>query len=249
MKKYALCLSGDPRYIQEPLDSIVNNIILPNNCDIFAHFWTRTKESDSYKTLKRCVTNNYVEFMADNCLDFISKIKEKIHFTQLQTELHPEFPILMVPNDLDYNEHYKAIKRHNIFFQSQYYSVYKANCLKQTYEEKHNFKYDGVIRLRTDIMIEKIIKFEDYDLSKFYATMVDENYIYDQMTLSNSRNTDIFSDFYNHMKEIYDEDNIPGVAAAELHIAYYLKKYGVQITNTTFGQTWKHSVRNIIRMF
>lgn len=57
---------------------------------------------------------------------------------------------------------------------------------------------------------------------------------------------DIMSDYYLHMKEIYDEDPYDGIACQEVHIPYYLNKYGIMITNETFEQKF-NIVRNIIR--
>lgn len=102
------------------------------------------------------------------------------------------------------------------------------------------------MRLRPDILIDNIVDFKKYDLNKFNATFKTLTYMYDHMALSNSKIMNTFSDYYWHMKEIYDEDNIQGVASQEAHIPYYLQKYNVETSTTDFGQTWK-IIRNIVK--
>ena len=248
-KKYALCLSGDPRYIQTCLDSIKRNIIDINDVDVFGHFWIRTKDTPSYITLKNCTTNNYIDYMADHCLEYIDKIKDTIQFKNILCEEHPEFDIKFIPTDVqDIND----ITRHNIFVQSQYYSVYKANKLKKEYEESNGFKYDLVIRLRCDIFIDNQILLDDYNPDKLYDTIIpssneDDVYMYDQMCIGSSENIDVFSNYYFSMKETYDNNGYNGICAQELHIPFYLKSKGLVITHSTFGQTFK-ICRNIYRM-
>jgi uncharacterized lipoprotein YmbA len=57
---------------------------------------------------------------------------------------------------------------------------------------------------------------------------------------------DIFSDYYFHMKEIFDDDKINNIVAQEVHLPYYLRKYGLVIQNNDFKQEFKY-IRNIVR--
>lgn len=80
MFRTALCLSGDPRYFENALNSIINNIIIPNKCDVFGHFWIRTRDTLSYKSLMSCNSIN-IDFMVEHCLKYLNIIKSKINFT------------------------------------------------------------------------------------------------------------------------------------------------------------------------
>lgn len=186
--KFALCLSGDPRYFENTLSSIVKNIIDVNNCDVFAHFWIRDKNTLPHKTLIENGAPN-VDFMAEHCREFIEKIKSKISFKKLELEINKYFPTdLFIPDKFDNTDigQIKSVKRFNIAVQSQFYSVWKANELKKLYELENNFTYDGVMRLRPDILIDEKIDFAKFDLKNFYATLIDETYMYDHIMLSDS---------------------------------------------------------------
>ena len=186
--RFALCLSGDPRYFENSINSIIENIINVNKCDVFAHFWIRDKNTNEYKTLIENGAPN-IDFMAEHCHEFIEKLKSKIQFKVLETEINRYFQTdLFIPDNFDDTniEQIKSVKRFNIAVQSQFYSVYEANNLKKLYEKKYGFTYDGVMRLRPDVLIDFPIDFSKFDLKKFYATLIDGNYMYDHMMLSNS---------------------------------------------------------------
>jgi hypothetical protein len=244
--KFALCLSGDPRYYRNTIESIYENIIKINDCDVFGHFWIRTRDNIAYQKMIESKHLN-IDFMVDNGVQLLQKIKEIIKFTKLETEDSKDFSTeTFISSNVPNDEIKKSIMRQSIAVQSQYYSVWKSNELKKDFEKKNNFIYDGVMRLRPDILIDNPVFFTEFNLNFVHATLWNQNYMYDHMALSNSQNMDIFSDYYFHMKEIFDDDKINNIVAQEVHLPYYLRKYGLVIQNNDFKQEFKY-IRNIVR--
>lgn len=153
-KKIALVYSGQPRNIKECHDNHVSTFYTENKeceIDVFAHFWYSDSLIGNYfwnsypnrgyyePDIKKTIVNllKPVDALYEPPLEFITDIQPDKRFP------HP------VSNTL-----------------SMFYSIEKANNLKTAYELKHNFKYDCVVRLRTDeYFINPVGNLFDYDMS------------------------------------------------------------------------------------
>jgi hypothetical protein len=154
MKKVALIYSGQPRHLRECYANHKKNFYESNpdwEVDVFAHIWY--DESwvgsyfwDSYK--------NRGKWDAD----LIPYIEENWNPKALEFEEPKDFesdwqPDQRFPHPVN-----------NII--SMFYSLEKANNLKRKYEEENNFKYDCVVRLRTDEFFYKDIgSLNNYNLN------------------------------------------------------------------------------------
>lgn len=85
----------------------------------------------------------------------------------------------------------------------QIYCLKKANDLKTSYENKNNFIYDIVIRIRPDVSVEENAIFPDVknlDMNKLHVFKHDKWFGHnDRLYFSNSRNMDILQNRINEL--------------------------------------------------
>lgn len=91
----------------------------------------------------------------------------------------------------------------NVF--SMFYSIMKSNKLKKEYEQKNNFKYDWVFRMRFDYALNRKIDatcLAELDNSFVYVNNFqdyDNLHCADCFAFSNSNNMNIYSNTYNNI--------------------------------------------------
>ena len=153
--KIALCISGQPRKAVETYPYIYENIIKPNNADVFLHIHFDNN-------------NLYIE---KSHLDNGTCLLEKDYDKTVINLYKPIKYIVEPPRNFTKNNYLITDKRLNNFkkmnsckiisnenmkthmikqMMSMYYSIYKCNELKEIYSCENNFVYDYVIRLRFD---------------------------------------------------------------------------------------------------
>jgi len=94
---------------------------------------------------------------------------------------------------------------------SQFYNMMKCNDLKTVKEKQDNFKYDVVIRIRSDYFFFRSIK-EDLKFTKKHVCSTDcWDWLFgytDAFAFGNSKDMDIYSSFFSHFAEYVLDDNI-----------------------------------------
>jgi hypothetical protein len=155
MSKIALLYSGQPRHLKECLDNhkkVFYDANPNHEIDVFAHIWYDDNWIgnyfwDQYKDRGKWEPD-LKDFMIENWKPkkiFFERPKE---FVAENIDPDPRFPHPV----------------NNII--SMFYSVYYSNQLKIEYENQNNFKYDCVIRLRTDeYFLAPIGSIDNYDMN------------------------------------------------------------------------------------
>jgi len=230
MKKVALIYSGQPRHLRECYANHKKNFYESNpdwEVDVFAHIWY--DESwvgsyfwDSYK--------NRGKWDAD----LIPYIEENWNPKALEFEEPKDFesdwqPDQRFPHPVN-----------NII--SMFYSLEKANDLKKKYEEENNFKYDCVIRLRTDEFFYKDVgSLDTYNLNTVnvldeYAHL--EYGINDHFAFGNSELMDKYLSVCSNLSDIIDEGS---AINPETLIGWNAQKHHkLPITKNKFGyRLWR----------
>lgn len=166
--KIALCFCGQPRFIDQVAPSIFSNVIRDYDVDVFAHLWfdedLQTKPykyggsggwkdqripsnaieqfEDTYKP-KRMVVEKSRKFLnhtlSDNYMPSLNRWKGGTP----DYEKEPNFEVRDVNN-----------------IHSFCYSSMRACMLKKEYEYENDFKYDYVIRMRTDAILGGAVRYE-----------------------------------------------------------------------------------------
>ena len=197
MKRLALLYSGQPRHLKECRQNHFLNFHEANpewQIDIFAHIWHEKNKSGSYFSDKYKNRGQWDD-------DLIQFINDKWQPKKIVIEAPKKF-----------KSHWTPDKRfphpiNNIV--SMFYSLEKANKLKQEYEDNKNFKYDCVVRLRTDEFFKNPIgNMNNYRLNTI--NILDEfahlSYgVNDHFAFGNSSNMDKFLNVYSNLSTIINE--------------------------------------------
>lgn len=149
--KIALCLSGQPRGLPVSVSLLKQNIIEPNQPDVFYHTWHNEADvGKSYNSTQQTQTGMVGSVRAKTSEILQMALKPKVHITEPQRSF----------------EHLSGLISHPTTNQeilgSQLFSAYQANNLRREYEEKNGFKYDIVLKTRFDLYYYHPIVLADY---------------------------------------------------------------------------------------
>lgn len=239
--RVALCFSGQPRFINECSPSIIENVIGDYDVDVYAHLWfdddLQTKpykgggnggwkeqriSSNAIEDFKRIF--NPKELIVEPSRKFYDRYHEedfelsqkKYWDHSIDNPLEPNFMERQINNCLSY-----------------FYSLSEVNKLKQLTEYTEKFKYDYVVRCRTDCMVGTKIKFEDYDPQVFHASslMQQPPFINDWFNFGGSDIMEVFMGIFPISQRMFDltkyENN--GTWCVELIHVELLNRLGVEI--------------------
>ena len=130
----------------------------------------------------------------------------------------------------DINKDHKSNISHGTL--CMYNKIYLANKLKKEFEEKNNFTYDFVIRIRPDLVIKEHLPsyiFNNNLSNKIYMPIISDlfkNFGYpDFMAISNSYNMDIYSNLYNYYSKL--QNNQCDISEKLLYL--YLNKFKLNV--------------------
>lgn len=214
--RIAVCLSGQPRFLEKGYRQIFENIISKNdNIDFFIHtWWDKNNSEESIKG-----------YNGDKLDDF-GKVR-KCHYTSNTLEMIMRYysPIIMMNEPQIYFDTPKDVNYETMNPQSLYsmlYSIKISNDLKKAYELKSGFKYDIVIRSRFDIIFEKLdIDLSTIDYSKVYTDEVGDGFSNDQFAISSSDTMDYYSNLFD-MLDVYNKNGFKGFIGERL-FTHHLK--------------------------
>jgi hypothetical protein len=171
--RVALCISGQPRSSIQTFSYIYKNIIQPNNADVFIHM--------HYDPNNLYMEKGHVD--NGNCMleSNIDKIMIELYKPKkflVEPPRNFQKPNINIPEkrlerSKQMNSHKQWTdeehKKHTVKqLTSQYYSIYKANELKEIYANENGFVYDYVIRVRFDLL----------PLQPIICSQLDPNYIH-----------------------------------------------------------------------
>jgi len=160
-KRVAVCFSGQARISEKNINYFIENIIEPflnsgYDVDCFAHFWTYINESN---TLNR-VNNREMNIGLSG--DYDNSVFDKLSYFYKQLK-----PINMSSaKNLPEVSEFKFDKLnhpHAMGYNSQYLSIQLAAMLCRNHEIENNFKYDYVVRARSDISIMTPLNIQELD--------------------------------------------------------------------------------------
>jgi len=185
--KIAICLSGQPRYLNLGYQSLNECIIksnLEHDIDFFIHTWYDKDDVNKFfSSAQDSQLNNVGTLLKDSDTIIKNLYKPKKYIIEPQKNFDKY---------VELTESSKNAKQNNLC--SLFYSMYMANNLKRDYETQFNFKYDLVLRTRTDLIYYNLINFNDYIL-QLNSINVPDKYFFDQESFNNSNKPmpDIFA--------------------------------------------------------
>lgn len=214
--RIALCLSGQPRFVDECAPYILKNIIEGYKVDVFCHFWFDSKlQNEPYK-FGECGKGEWHKQRIQS--NAIEKVIELYNPVSLKTEDSRSFIDSNVPfqssleryfygalNDPD-KEGFRSRAINNSI--SYMYSLNEVQKLKKLYELANDFKYDWVVKCRTDTLIHTKLSFEQYNpdvINYSFHQNQPDGMVNDWLDFGGSRQMDIFMSIFSVWHLILDK--------------------------------------------
>lgn len=204
MTRIALCFSGAIRNFKNCIPFIKKYVIDGlGDLDIFIHMWNVDKIDNDLETkFKLRVTDCSTKYVID-----VLKPKKYVideYTSEWETKIRKE-------SGVDWSK-FKSEKDKKYAFNAcgMYYKIMKCNELKSKYEEENNFKYDIVIRARTDYIFTDYIYLTDIiDIKKDSSLVIIPNDRYNCLCRAFKYSNDKFfmgsSDLMNNLCNIFHE--------------------------------------------
>ena len=168
--RIALCFSGQPRFVSEVSQLIKANVIGDYDVDVFAHLWfDEDLQTKPYKYggdggwKNQRIPSNAIErfkrtYEPKNLL--VEKSKKFLN-SELSNNYMPSLDRYKGGKpDYEKEPNFEIRDVNNII--SYHYSLMKACSLKKEYEYENDFRYDYVIRMRTDAEVHNQIQYESF---------------------------------------------------------------------------------------
>ena len=228
--RIALCLSGQMRTYKSCYSSLMKNLINPLNPDIFIDTWSNSGIS-TYLNRRYNINKKY-SIVKENEIK-IEELKSlyktnHIHIEKFKSRYVNELNGISVPEEVK-----KIGPRQYQGNLPMFYKMYKCNKMKCEYEEKYNFKYDLVIRMRPDIQLkDKLpIKFFIKNKNIFFRPSANHGklpakFCTDQFGIGNSEVMDYYSNIFKNLTEYWknpfgDKDELIKLGFTENEINEY----------------------------
>lgn len=243
--KTALCFYGQPRDAQVKSRQIIENIIEPNNCDVFFHTWY-----DNDDLLFHKLTPGHERRQSQTNIDkfLIEVYKPKAFLIQKQKHFfHKNFQITQENFDIVYPWAQAYDKK--VFMEdrgrcahSMWYSVMNAIMLKEMHSNQNNFFYDCVILSRFDVAPSSAINVSQYDLKNVIVRNYDypRDEVSDWFLFSNNKNMNIvgstFLSLEKHYETIMSSQN--KIWNNESWLREQLKAFGIKSQKGNFDVTF-----------
>ena len=210
--KVAVCISGQPRNVQSTYPLIYENLIEPNNADVFVHSWI-----DPNFIGRRPVSSGGViasDVIPANIDQIILDLYQpKAHIFESQIEF----------DGSKYEERkYPQIKPKNSI--SQRYSVFRSISLALTHDI-----YDCIVRIRFDWALGVPIEVVDFDLTHLVCPndCPHPNGINDQFGFGNTDVMMYYAGLYYNIDNLYDA-GLP--FCDEILLYYHMIGNGIEIS-------------------
>lgn len=210
--KIALCFSGQPRFVSECYEYIRNNVISSYEVDIFAHLWfdedLQTKPykyGGDGKWVEQRIPSNAIKTFETLYNPKLIKIEKSKIFKNSSICFEPSLERYWpgaINNPLEPN--YKERTINNCL--SYFYSLQEVNKLKKLYEYENNFKYDCVIRSRTDSVVLNPVNYKNYNLDTINFSNINhqpDGMICDWFNFGNSKIMDAFMSVFSVWELVY----------------------------------------------
>jgi hypothetical protein len=201
--KIALCLSGQPRFVEEVSPYILSNVCDGYHVDVFCHFWFDDKlQNEPYKFGECGKGEWHNQRISSNSVEKALEIYNPISY---KIETSKSFSDSSVPFEQSLRKYWygalddpdqKGFRNRTVNnCLSYFYSLNEVNKLKKEYEYAHDFKYDWVVRCRTDTIIHTKIPFEHLDPSVINFSNLQnqpDGMINDWFDFAGSKEMDVF---------------------------------------------------------
>lgn len=156
--KIAICLNGQPRTWEKCYPRWLEILSSQGDIDFFFHMW-------NYNTLPSLMATY------NGGTKIIDQPLEQSELDKIVETLKPKKYIFEPRKHISYwNTNIPVNKQFGNWSCEQFYSLYYSSLLKKQYEIENDFRYDIVIRLRTDLWFEENLVLETPRPNIVYTT-------------------------------------------------------------------------------
>ena len=210
--KVAVCLSGIPRNYEKTFPYLKKHLLDVCSPDIFYAGYHETNGKTDDKLFETYQPKKHL-------------IRD--YDATAQQEIDKKF--------LYYQPFYMASSINIRRFKSQFYNIYLSNELKKEYEIEQGFKYDIVIRCRTDCYFNRDLSLDELHLSLDGSVVIPDRWdfkevsrcgVSDSFAFSTSASMDIFSMAFFCFAKYNREDRV--MFHPETLLGYHLAKTGLK---------------------
>ncbi len=238
--KVAVCISGQMRSFEKCYSNIYENIIKPNNADVFIHTWY---DENNLRIEGVDPKRHNIYYEKGDDVKVIDLYKPKSYL--IETPIYFRNPNIKIPEK--YIERIKTMRQNNIKDESihhsysMFYSIFKCNQIKEEYSYKNNIYYDCVIKIRFDIRPTEPLLCLNYDMNYIYYAEINQpdELISDWINMGSTEIMNIYSSTFLHLEYLNN-------------FKYFKKEQ--RINNTCYPSdecSWgnEHLIRDIMLLF
>jgi hypothetical protein len=198
--RVALCLSGQPRCLDQCFESLKQYIIDPYHADVFFHFWNTSyvaSPANLNKIWYEKEETNWERFDSGYAYKYIHLMRPKRFVVSPQLDFDTK---LYQQNCTFANSRMQAKSFLNVI--SMFYSIWQADCCRIEWETIQGFAYDRVIRCRTDLLFSETPAIED---GVNLSIPEDMNYggLNDQFAFSGGYNMLVYSECFQALEALF----------------------------------------------
>ena len=222
--RVAVCISGQMRSMQKNFQNINDNLITPNNADVFIHSWYDDEllEMESVDMTRQNLT------MPPRAPDIAIKLykPKRYLFEKPLRFLKPKYdiPEKFVQHSAQFQKDpsiacdASKVKEHIIRQNhSMFYSIMKCNEQKEVYASENNIHYDMVVRIRFDFVFHQPLILQNFSTNALHYMDLcqPDNIISDWINFGGNdimnvySSTYLFLDILNHYRIIPKSIRLP----------------------------------------
>lgn len=216
--KIALCFSGQPRFLKEVSPYILKNICEGYDVDTFFHFWfDEDLQTKPYKYggnggwEHQRIPASAIEDAIKIYNPKLYKVDKSKNF--IDSNLYTELCYRNNGEPINWTRHWRESTEPNYRDRqvnnclSCHYSLNQVCLLKKEYEYANNFKYDYVVRCRSDTVLYSKINFEYYEKNMIHYTSIlnqPDGMIADWINFGGTKVMDVFMSTFS-MSDLFLE--------------------------------------------
>jgi hypothetical protein len=243
--KIAICFHGHLRTAEYAAENLLHFIgdLLPN-CDFFMHTWAKNeykhRKKNSYGIIKiaeelncdvsQLTEEHYAPFIPAPTLELLEKVK-KIYNNQF------------IKIEVEDNENFKKYYNPKL---SRNHSWLQSHEMKKKHEKENNFKYDFVIKLRTDAIFDPNVVLKNLiDEFTIKQNTSSKPFFFrsdDVIIMSTSEIMDRFFETDTYMRNLYIIDGVESVRVLVCQHTFYRPEAIPQSSldfEARFNEDWK----------
>lgn len=206
--KIALCLYGQPRDAHNKISSIYENVIAPNECDVFFHAWYDSNNLSIDKMTpgheSRIIYPGMNKVLIDAYQPKSYEIESQRKFHHKDFKATEENIEACWPYSKSYDR--DTFIRHKVFcIYSMWFSIMKSILTKDMYANEKGFVYDAVILSRFDVSPTSKIIISEYDLNNLITRSqpYPREEVSDWFMFSNDSNMNIVGSTFFNLEFLY----------------------------------------------